>query len=280
MILAHTRYAGQLNVPDAFTRLVQSVLVTGIAPWSFYERDADGRPQRAHYDGLPVDFVAESIVTLAAKPTDGYRSFDVMNLYDDGVSLDTFVDWLIDVGHPIARIDDHDDWPHRFETALTALPDEKRRHSVLPLLDAYGKPERPVLGAIAPAEVRQPCAVRRRGRRRRGHPPHHAVVDRQVRGRPRAPGLGLTEGVLGCQACRSQRAKLANPIDRPRRGGNVRRRTDGLRRDVEVRAVDNPDGRPGHPPGHRCRSGEVQGKPDTLNANVRSSSPRPTSPPP
>ena len=32
MILAHTRYAGQLNVPDAFTRLVQSVLVTGIAP--------------------------------------------------------------------------------------------------------------------------------------------------------------------------------------------------------------------------------------------------------
>ena len=26
--------------------------------------DADGSPQRAHYDGLPVDFVAESIITL------------------------------------------------------------------------------------------------------------------------------------------------------------------------------------------------------------------------
>ena len=37
MILAHSRYAGQLNVPDAFTRLVFSLLVTGIAPWSFYE---------------------------------------------------------------------------------------------------------------------------------------------------------------------------------------------------------------------------------------------------
>ena len=71
MILAHTRYAGQLNVPDAFTRLLLSLLVTGIAPRSFYETDADGAPQRAHYDGLPVDFVAESIVTLAAKPTDG-----------------------------------------------------------------------------------------------------------------------------------------------------------------------------------------------------------------
>ena len=32
MILAHTRFAGQLNVPDAFTRLLQSILVTGIAP--------------------------------------------------------------------------------------------------------------------------------------------------------------------------------------------------------------------------------------------------------
>ncbi len=153
MILAHTRYTGQLNVPDAFTRLLQSILVTGVAPGSFYERDADGHPQRAHYDGLPVDFVAESIVTLAATSTDGYRSFDVMNPYDDGVSLDTFVDWLIDSGHPIARIDDYDDWLHRFETALTALPDLLRRHSVLPLLDAYRKPERPIRGAIAPADV-------------------------------------------------------------------------------------------------------------------------------
>ena len=76
-----------------------------------------------------------------------------MNPYDDGISLDTFVDWLIDAGHQIARIDDHDEWLHRFETALTALPDAQRRHSVLPLLDAYRKPERPIRGAIAPTEV-------------------------------------------------------------------------------------------------------------------------------
>ncbi len=107
MILAHTCYAGQLNVPDAFTRLLHSVLVTGIAPQSFYETDADGRPQRAHYDGLPVDFVAESIVTLAAQPTDGFRSFDVMNPWDDGVSLDTFVEWLIDAGHGITKIEQY-----------------------------------------------------------------------------------------------------------------------------------------------------------------------------
>jgi fatty acid CoA ligase FadD9 len=179
MILAHNRYAGQLNVPDAFTRLVQSVLVTGIAPRSFYERDADGRPQRAHYDGLPVDFVAESIVTLAAKAADGYRSYDVMNPHDDGVSLDTVVDWLIDAGHQIARIDDHDDWFHRFEMALTALPEAKRRNSVLPLLDAYRKPERPVLGAIAPTDGFR-AAVRAAGVGAEGDIPHitRSLIDK------------------------------------------------------------------------------------------------------
>ncbi|MDP9166921.1 MAG: thioester reductase domain-containing protein, partial [Actinomycetota bacterium] len=34
MILAHRRYAGQLNVPDMFTRLIFSVLATGLAPVS------------------------------------------------------------------------------------------------------------------------------------------------------------------------------------------------------------------------------------------------------
>ncbi|HEV7852307.1 MAG TPA: hypothetical protein VGP27_13295, partial [Mycobacterium sp.] len=90
---------------------------------------------------------------------------------DDGVSLDTFVDWLIEAGHPIARIEDHDDWLHRFETALTALPDAQRRHSVLPLLDAYRKPERPILGAIAPADAFR-AAVRAAGVGAEGDIPH------------------------------------------------------------------------------------------------------------
>ncbi len=66
MILAHSTYSGQLNVPDAFTRLIFSLLTTGIAPRSFYETDASGNRPRAHYDGLPVDFVAEAITTLGA----------------------------------------------------------------------------------------------------------------------------------------------------------------------------------------------------------------------
>lgn len=159
MILAHSQYAGQLNVPDAFTRLMFSLLTTGIAPASFYQTDPQGSRAVAHYDGLPADFVAEAVTTLgaqiaAAAPDSGaYRSFDVMNPHDDGISLDVFVDWLIAAGHDIRRIDDYDEWLDRFSTALRALPDKQRQHSVLPLLDAYRKPETPLRGAPAPTDV-------------------------------------------------------------------------------------------------------------------------------
>jgi fatty acid CoA ligase FadD9 len=153
MILAHSFYAGQLNVPDMFTRLLFSLLATGIAPRSFYETDAAGQSPRAHYDGLPVDFIAEAVTILGKHVTDGFRSFDVMNPYDDGISLDVFVDWLNLAGHKIERIDDYNDWLARFETALTGLPEKQRQQSVLPLLHAYSRPERPLAGAAAPTEV-------------------------------------------------------------------------------------------------------------------------------
>ncbi len=157
MILAHSRFAGQLNVPDAFTRLMLSLLATGIAPRSFYQTGAAGDRPRAHYDGLPADFVADSITTLGEQcvstPSWGFRSFDVMNPHDDGISLDVFVDWIINAGHAIHRIDDHAEWLTRFETALRALPEKQRQHSVLPLLDAYRRPEQPLAGAPAPTEV-------------------------------------------------------------------------------------------------------------------------------
>ena len=57
--LADTTYAGQLNVSDWFTQMVLSMLATGIAPGSFYQLDADGNRQRAHFDALPVEFIAE-----------------------------------------------------------------------------------------------------------------------------------------------------------------------------------------------------------------------------
>ncbi len=153
LILAHSVYTGQVNVPDMFTRLIFSLLATGIAPRSFYQTDAAGQRPRAHYDGLPVDFIAEAVTTLGAQVTDEFRSFDVMNPYDDGISLDVFVDWLQAAGQKIDRIDDYGEWLARFETALTGLPEKQRQQSVLPLLLAYREPERPLPGAAAPTEV-------------------------------------------------------------------------------------------------------------------------------
>lgn len=151
MILAHTRYAGQLNIPDMFTRLLLSLVITGIAPYSFYETDGAGNRQRAHYDGLPVDFTAEAVVALGGEPRAGYRTYSLVNPHDDGISLDTFVDWLNEAGYRIDRVDDYGDWLVRFETALRAAPEVQRKHSILPLLDAHRTPEAVVNGSAIPS---------------------------------------------------------------------------------------------------------------------------------
>jgi fatty acid CoA ligase FadD9 len=152
MILADTKYAGQLNVPDMFTRLMLSLVATGIAPGSFYETDKDGNRQRAHYDGLPVDFIAEAISTLGNELVDGFETYHVINPYDDGIGLDQYIDWLIEAGYSIQRIPDYAAWLQRFETAMRALPEQQRQHSLLPLLHNYQRPEKPTCGPIAPTE--------------------------------------------------------------------------------------------------------------------------------
>jgi fatty acid CoA ligase FadD9 len=176
MILADTTYAGQLNVPDMFTRLMLSLVATGIAPGSFYELDGDGNRQRAHYDGLPVEFIADAISTLGAQFggqersdsgndfggqersdsgndfVDGYQTYHVMNPYDDGIGLDEYVDWLTDAGYSIHRIADYGAWLQRFETTLRALPEHQRQASLLPLLHNYQHPEKPIRGSMAPTE--------------------------------------------------------------------------------------------------------------------------------
>jgi amino acid adenylation domain-containing protein/thioester reductase-like protein len=138
MILADTNFAGQLNISDLFTRMVLSVMATGIAPGSFYQRDAAGNRQRAHFDGLPVGFVAEAIATLGVQVGSsslaGFETYHVMNPHDDGIGLDEYVDWLIEAGYSIQRIDDFAEWLQRFETGLHALPDRQRQHSLLWML--------------------------------------------------------------------------------------------------------------------------------------------------
>jgi fatty acid CoA ligase FadD9 len=135
-----------------FTRMMLSLVATGVAPNSFYELDAGGSRQRAHFDGLPVEFIAEAISTLGANVVDGYETYHVMNPHDDGISMDTFVDWLIDAGYPIIRVPGYAAWLERFETTLRALPEKQRQASLIPLLHNYQEPDHPINGSLAPAD--------------------------------------------------------------------------------------------------------------------------------
>jgi len=147
MILAHSQYKGQINVPDMFTRWLLSIVVTGLAPRSFYA-GGTGQP---HYDGLPVDFTAEAIATLGANCHRGYRTYHVVNPHQDGISMDSFVDWAIEAGHPIRRIDDYAEWFGRFEMALRGLPEKQRQQSSLPLLHQMRRPMPAAAGASVSA---------------------------------------------------------------------------------------------------------------------------------
>lgn len=153
MVLAHPRWRGQVNLPDVFTRLIWSVLTTGIAPVSFVKRGPDGERLASHYDGLPADFTAAAINEIGASLTAGYHTFNVVNPHDDGVSLDTFIDWLSEDGHTIERVPNYAEWANRFREALGELPDEDRARSVLPLMQAFAAPEEPHAGSLIPSHA-------------------------------------------------------------------------------------------------------------------------------
>jgi thioester reductase-like protein len=135
---------------------VLSLVAAGIAPGSFFQLDAEGNRQRAHFDGLPVDFIAEAIATLGAQVVDGFETYHVMNPHDDGIGPDEYVDWLIEAGYPIQRIGDFGEWLQRFETALGALPDRQREHSMLQMLLLRNsqpvQPPEPTRGSFAPTD--------------------------------------------------------------------------------------------------------------------------------
>jgi glycopeptidolipid biosynthesis protein len=229
MILADTTYAGQLNVSDWFTQMVLSLLATGIAPGSFYQLDADGNRQRAHFDGLPVEFIAEAIATLGAEAGEGFHTYHVMNPHDDGIGLDEYVDWVIDAGYPIQRISDFGEWLERFETALRALSDRQRPGGVLELLfgsSSQLQPAEPSRGSLAPTD-RFRDAVREAGIGRSGDIPHVSapiiikyVTDLQL--------LGLWDGLtrvgqqFGGQASSAELVPVVRPASGLQNNGRPR----------------------------------------------------------
>ena len=136
LILPHRHARGQFNAPDLLSRLLTSVLATGLAPHSFYA--AGGHP---HFDGLPVDFVAAALVALSSADRTGGATYQVSNPHRrDRVSLDTFMDWVASAGYSLERIADHATWLSAFRDRLQALPAPLRQRSALPILELWAHP--------------------------------------------------------------------------------------------------------------------------------------------
>jgi thioester reductase-like protein len=95
-------------------------------------------------------FLAEAIAAIGAQHGSSFDTYNTTNPHDDGISLDTFVDWIIAAGYPIEKIDDYSGWLARFETSMRALPERQRAHSVLTVLDVYREPMPAVAGSPVP----------------------------------------------------------------------------------------------------------------------------------
>lgn len=140
MILPDERYKGQANVSDMLSRLLYSIVQTGLAPQTFYRNRRSGRRKAPHYEGIPVNLLSKAITEVSTKTHQDCITYHALNYLKDAVSLDRFVDWIESAGYPIHRIKDHQEWYDRMETKLKALPEEKRQLSVLQLLMAYQNP--------------------------------------------------------------------------------------------------------------------------------------------
>ena len=144
MILAHQTYKGQINSADMLTRLLFSIITTSLAPVSFYQKNKDGQVSKAHYDGVPVDVIAKAVVEVCDTEQTGLQVFNVQNYHqNDGVSLDSFVDWIISAGYKVQRLDKHKKWFERMQDKLNTLPDEQKQQSALDILVAYSRPYPP-----------------------------------------------------------------------------------------------------------------------------------------
>lgn len=140
MIMPDQIYKGQINTEDIVTRLLYSIITTGLAPTSFYQLNPNDAKSNAHYDGVPVDVLADAIVGLSLDNKNQCSTFNAQNYLEDDISLDSFVDWIETAGYDIHRIKEHKTWYERMENKLKSLSEAQRKHSMIDIMGAYGRP--------------------------------------------------------------------------------------------------------------------------------------------
>ncbi|HEY4181389.1 MAG TPA: thioester reductase domain-containing protein [Kofleriaceae bacterium] len=134
MVLPHSTLA-EVNEGDGFARIVYGLARTHLAPASFYADDYTGV---RHYDGLPVDVVAEFVAALATSSAHGLAVYHVSNPQRE-VSLDTIVGWIEAAGTRFERLP-YAAWFEQFRAALDALPDEEQRRTPLAIIHRWAHP--------------------------------------------------------------------------------------------------------------------------------------------
>ncbi|WP_394824858.1 thioester reductase domain-containing protein [Pendulispora albinea] len=137
MILAHSEAPGEINVDDMFSRLLVSLMATGIAPRSFY---APEFRESGRFHGLPVDFVAKSLTAIALQSHQGYATYHVVSDDEGSVSLDRIVDWVQEKGYPLERIDDYHRWYQTFGGRLERLDSKLRAESAYAIRHQWAHP--------------------------------------------------------------------------------------------------------------------------------------------
>lgn len=144
VIMPDRHYNGQFNQDDFLTRLIFSVMATGLAPKSFYQHSGKGSALRVHFGGIPVDVLSDAIVALNKFSENGYVVFNAANYVQGGVSLDTIVDCIEKEGYKIDRVNSLEEWCVQIERRLKLMPQAQRRRSVVDIIDAFSESFPPV----------------------------------------------------------------------------------------------------------------------------------------
>ena len=151
--------------------------------------------QRAHFEGLPVEFIADAISTVGAEQIRERRRRDLPR---DEPSTTTASAWTPTstgssrLSYPISPVPDYATWLARFWKPLRALPETQRQASSV--ASAAGEPVSPNTRSTDPGrrQITSERRCRSRDRTIPGHSAHHRVCDRQIHHRPEAARDSLT----------------------------------------------------------------------------------------
>ncbi|MEA5391197.1 SDR family oxidoreductase [Cyanobium gracile UHCC 0139] len=125
LVLPDRHLAGERNPDDILSRLIHSLLLTGLAPPGF----------RA--SGLPVDQLAQAIVALGDGAREGFELLTLGGPADGTFPLEALVERIEAAGFPLERTASYGEWLERIEPALLRLPAAQRSLSLLDVLEAY-----------------------------------------------------------------------------------------------------------------------------------------------